>query len=543
MDWEYLENLIKPLKDKNGKFNSQKIKDNINIINELNQIDFLQEFNTNIEKLFAIKNHLIERPKCICGNTTNYVKNLKQYKQYCSRSCPEMKKILQEKRVKSNLEKYGVENTSSLESTRKKVKQTNIKKYGCENPNQNKEVLNKRKTTNLEKYGFEVALQNKEIREKAKQTNIKKYGSEYYFSSKNGKEKIKNNFRNYVINNTLPKKLEFIKDQYNIIPHGWDLNNYTGIKSIYQFQHLDCGKIFETHLEDGLIPKCSKCHFLHGYSKIELKLREELINIFGKDKIDYNNRQYIKPYELDIVINDKVVIEVNGTYWHREENKNISLLEKSNLCPIPLLHFWDYELENKFDICMSMILSKLGKYKEKIGARKCDYKKINSKEAKEFFENNHLQGSSNASTYYGLYYEDELIQCISIGKSRFNKNYDYEIHRLATKMGLQVIGGVSRLFSKIRQDLGGSILITYADKRYSHGDIYKKLGFQELKDSLPNYTWRNNKEIYPRYKTQKHKLSKLLREFNSELSESENMQLSGFHKFSDCGNKVFKMEL
>ena len=70
-----------------------------------------------------------------------------------------------------------------------KVKENNLKKYGVDNTTKLQSVKDKIKETNLSKYGCTCAVHNPIIQEKVKQTNLEKYGNEYYFGSDIGKEK------------------------------------------------------------------------------------------------------------------------------------------------------------------------------------------------------------------------------------------------------------------------------------------------------------------------------------------------------------------
>lgn len=70
-----------------------------------------------------------------------------------------------------------------------------------------------------------------------------------------------------------------------------------------------------------------------------------------------------------------------------------------------------------------MILrSALGEVAMRIHARKCDIREISNKEARAFNNANHLQSHRNARVTYGLFYNDELVQLMSFGKSHYNFN-------------------------------------------------------------------------------------------------------------------------
>jgi hypothetical protein len=384
---------------------------------------------------------------------------------------------------------------------------------------------------------------SKENQEKRNKTIKEKYNVEHVFQIPNVKQQIKQKFNNNYITNILPIRLKILKEEYNIIADGWNIEDYKcgKDKEFLDFIHISCGHKFKGIISNGSLPYCPKCS--KNGSLIEQKLKSALLDKF--EHIKYNDRTLIAPKEIDIVINNKLGIEVNGVYWHREEGGKVPLLDKTNMSPIQLIHLWDYELYNKFDLCVSMICAKLGKFEKIIYARKTKLKKISIKEAKPFFDDNHIQGHINSSFYLGLYFENELVMALSIGKSRFNKNADIELHRLATKKHTTVIGGVDKLFKHIGLVFKQQKLISYADKRYSNGDVYKRLGFTELKSTTPNYFWVNREIVLSRYQCQKHKLEKLLgtNNYNPNLSEADNMLNNGYFKIKDCGNKVFIINL
>mgnify|MGYP000399835129 CR=1 FL=1 len=130
--------------------------------------------------------------KCFhCKNITNVVyknynittkNNTEDY--YC-KDCSKYKV------KKNNLEKYGVECTLQLQSTKDKIKENNIERYGVEHYSQTNEYKEKIKITNLERYGVEHYLQTEDKQIKSKKTCIDKYGTEYANQSDIVKDKMK----------------------------------------------------------------------------------------------------------------------------------------------------------------------------------------------------------------------------------------------------------------------------------------------------------------------------------------------------------------
>ena len=87
-----------------------------------------------------------------------------------------------------------------------------------------------------------------------------------------------------------------------------------------------------------------------------------------------------------------------------------------------------------------------------------------------------------------------------------------------------------------------SKIVTYADKRWSYGDVYYKLGFEHSHDSQPNYWYfhkTNMTKVYHRFNFRKSELNKKLDSFDPNKTEWENMKLNGWNRIWDCGNMVF----
>lgn len=58
---------------------------------------------------------------------------------------------------------------------------------------------------------------------------------------------------------------------------------------------------------------------------------------------------------------------------------------------------------------------------------------------------------------------------------------------------------------------------------------------------MPNYFYfkKNSIVLLNRLLFQKHKLIKILENYDEKLSEYENMEVNGYNRIFDCGNLVF----
>jgi len=288
-------------------------------------------------------------------------------------------------------------------------------------------------------------------------------------------------------------------------------------------------------LTDGIKAE-DKCN----YSKIEIV-----------EMCDFEiNSEIIHPYILDMyseeykfaIEYDELLYNSEGTTVPNKDNMKKYHLNKTELCEeknIQLFHIFENEWNNKKDIWKSVINSKLHKT-NRVYARKCVVKEVDSKLNKEFLDKNHLQGSINAPIRLGLYYNDELLQLMTFGKSRYNKSIEYELIRMCSKLNTTVIGGASKLLKYFERNYKPESIISYANRRWSEGNVYEKLGFEWSHNALPNYFYfKNNDILYSRNVFQKHKLKNKLDTFDSELTEKQNMFNNDYRRIFDSGNKVY----
>jgi hypothetical protein len=301
---------------------------------------------------------------------------------------------------------------------------------------------------------------------------------------------------------------------------------------------------------DNLIGSQTRCPTC---AEIQSKIEEELrkyIETFEPNVVA-NTRKIIKPLELDVYLPDhNLAIEMNGLHFHgdrsgKKKDYHLSKTEKCLKLGITLLHIFEDEWRDKKDIWKSIIRHRLNKTPDKYYARKCDIREVTIQEASQFLSMNHLQGYSKSSIRLGLYYDDHMVCILTMGKSRFDKNIEWEICRFSNKLNSNVIGGFQRLMKHFIKHHNPNSIVTYADRRYSEGNLYSKFGMIEQENKSLNYFYFNKHEMirHSRHKFQKHKLAGILPYYEDGLSESDNMRLNGFDRIWDCGNKKFTLHM
>jgi len=440
---------------------------------------------------------------------------------------------IREKIKQTCIKRYGVDNPWKSDEFRDKIKETNLKRFGHENPNCCEEVRNKIKKTCLERYGHEHAAQSEIVKEKTRQTNLERYGYEWTGQVPEIKKKsyktLKRNHYELFLTQLKNKNIELLssKDEY--------INSDT-----YRFKCLLCNTEFES---SGSNIQYVSCSCKKQISKKEIDLYD-WIKSLGVENVIQSDRTQIYPLELDIYLPDyKIGIEFDGLYWHSEiagTDKNYHI-NKTNLCTekgIQLIHIFEHEWDNKPKIVKSIILSKLGIYNRKIYARQCEIKEISNGEYEKFTYLNHIQGYTPAKYRYGLYYNDELVQICSFGKSRFKKD-EIELIRSCSLINTQVIGGFDRLVKHFVSEYKPKNLVSYVDRRYFDGHGYRN--WKLVGETDINYWyWKHGTDyIESRMKYQKHKLNEVLEVYDESKTEYENMMMNGYTRIWDCGNLKF----
>ena len=316
-----------------------------------------------------------------------------------------------------------------------------------------------------------------------------------------------------------------------------------------------CGNIFNIkvlgYLNDASTKNlCRVCHPIepiYGPTKIENELDEFLRE---NNILFYRNcRSVIAPKEIDFYLPDhNIGIEMDGLFWHSEIQKPRNYhIDKTNDCllkGVKLIHIFEDEWMDKKEICKSRLKNLLNIGNIKIFARKCTISEINKEEYRNFITENHIQGYVPAIKCYGLYYNGELVSIMSFGKLRKNlgnsdKEGCYELLRFCNKLNTTVVGGASKLLKHFIETNNPNEIISYADRRWSNGNLYEKLGFKLDHITQPNYYYLVGGKRKNRFSFRK---NVLVEKYNcpTNMSEHDFCLSQHWYRIYDCGNLCYK---
>jgi hypothetical protein len=148
---------------------------------------------------------------------------------------------------------------------------------------------------------------------------------------------------------------------------------------------------------------------------------------------------------------------------------------------------------NKTD-CLTSRIKSLAGQAHRIHARDTVAARIDKAMAMEFQVQHHLQVALPGKYRYGLFLNGELVSIATFsgGRKKLDQPEDYrsyELLRFCHKQGYHVIGGFSKLLDIFHEEHQPDDIMTYADKDWTDGATYQKLGFEEVGVLEPQAFW------------------------------------------------------
>lgn len=410
----------------------------------------------------------------------------------CSKEC---KKVLFKQIIQN---KYGVDNIMKVRSIQKKNSESFKTHYGKnENPEGYQSLIEKRKNTNLDKYGYEFYQQSPEWKSKFKETCIQKWGTSAPLGSEELREKGK----------------KTLLDRYGV--------------------EYGC-----------LTPQClnaEKPYFTKS------KLNQQFASLLEEYGIHFEMEYAIHRYSYDFLLNDlDTVVEIDPTITH---NSYMSIFddshgldstyhqEKSKLASengLRCIHVFDWDDSKR-------IIEQLLSLSSTIYARKCEIQEISVRESNEFIDENHLQRRCRGnSVNLGLIYNDDIVEVMTFGEPRYNKNYKYELLRLCTRSNVRVVGGASKLWKYFLDRYNPQSVISYCDRSKFQGKIYLQLGMTLANITPPNRIWSYKEKRITNNLLMSRGYDQLFKtDYGKGMSNEELMIQNGWLPVYDCGQYVF----
>jgi len=522
------------------------------------------------EKAYLCVNNIKSYPRCKnpnCNKKVNYKNSTIGFNEYCSNKCvssdPNIKKIKEEK----SLEKFGTKAPAQSLIVKQKQIETNQKRYGGNSAMSSIEIQKKSKKTLMENYGVDNPVKSSVLldkrvesfmenvdqwKESYKNTSLDKYGVEHpwmdteiHNKSVIKAKKVKNEKFLTIISQRIPTNHKILEVDFDAFKRNIKVECNRG--HIYEINRelLYLRNLSKTEI-------CTVCNPPYkGISGKEIQLLNFIKDNYNGEIIE-NSRKIISPYEVDIYLPDlKVGFEFNGLYWHSDEFrekdyhfKKHQIAEKNN---IRLISIWEDDWDMKNNIVKSSILNKIMKTTNKIFARNCEIKNVESSESEKFLIENHLQGNVKSSIRIGLFYKNELVSLMMFSqlRSALNRNLKsdplkIELTRFCSKNYISVIGGASKLFQYFINNYSFNKIETYSDNMISEGNLYNKLGFKYSHTSLPGYYYLIDGVREHRYNWRKHVLVDM--GFDENKTEEEIMSEMGYFRLYNAGNKKWTFE-
>lgn len=185
----------------------------------------------------------------------------------------------------------------------------------------------------------------------------------------------------------------------------------------------------------------------------------------------------------------------------------------------------------------------------RIHGRSCIISEIDSKTKSAFMRVNHIQGNDKASISIGAFYDKQLVAVMTFAQPKIHMGtnnterheHEWELSRFATDMQFNIPGIASKLLSYFTKQYQWDKIFSFADLRWSNGNLYSKLGFKLDIVNPPDYYYIIEGVRAHRWSFRKDVLKDILEHFDATLTEYQNMVNHGYDRIWNVGLMKFSL--
>lgn len=420
------------------------------------------------------------------------------WKKFCCMSCaqndPDVKsRILSgqsktdwsqvvQKRDVTMKERYGYENYSKSETAKQEF--ANRTKAAWSDVKLKEKRLENRIKTNIERYGVEHTSQRQEQRISAG----KAISNTYNTKSDQQKSILIDEYR----------KSRLSHDAYSVLTtHDLlnDLYSNQKLSVIGIARHLKCSwESVLYSLQSHDIPYDPTRFSVT--SDLELELFTFIKSLAPNAISTYKDGKH-----LDIFIPElNLGFEFNGVYWHSEAKKSsdyhVKKVQYFYDRGIRYIQIWEDDWLNKRSVVEKFIRNLLG-YNKRIGARQTTIVELTHSEFSTFMNANHMQGTTSTSIRLGLVYDGIVVAAMGFKHVALNTSTKGKTIELVRFANINVTGAFTKLLKYVERNYQYEYITSFADLEIvdMNNNVYSKHGFvvdYTIKADYKYYNYRTN---------------------------------------------------
>ncbi len=242
-------------------------------------------------------------------------------------------------------------------------------------------------------------------------------------------------------------------------------------------------------------------------------------------------------YRFDLLVDDHLLIEYNGNYWHSSEyRKSSTHADKQKLgedSGSRVIQVFSDEWDHRKEQVKAVLANAAHKATNRCYARNTVIKELYVDDARPFLNQFHIQGASSGGEYVGLYLNEELVTVANYSYSEGRQaSSNIELKRYATNQS--VVGGLGKITAYLLT-LAEQVS-SFSDKRMFTGNAYAKAGYVKAYDLPPDYWYledglRKHKAGYQKSRL----LTRFGADFCGTLTEREITEKAGIYRIYDAG--------